>query len=63
MKTKKVKERKLLAMGSKEIKDLSFLKENEKVLLPKIIKQYRSDKEFAELDEEVKKALGNSDGE
>lgn len=43
MQSKKVKESNLLNLGSKDIRELSFLEEKEKAILPKLLKQLRSD--------------------
>lgn len=53
MQVKRVKEGKLLRLAAKEINDLSFLEAEEKAVLPKLLKEYRNDKEFNELNERI----------
>ena len=54
MKTKKVKESKLLNLLSTEIKDMSFLSSQEKDDLPKIIQEFANNREFDDLNKLIK---------
>lgn len=42
-----------MRLAAKEINDLSFLEAEEKAVLPKLLKEYRNDKEFNELNERI----------
>jgi hypothetical protein len=52
MKNKKVKQERLLLLDS-EIRELSFLSESEKRILPKIIEEFKDNKEFEQLRADI----------
>ena len=54
MKTKKVKQTKLLLLDN-EIPELSFLTESEKSLLPLILREYTNNQEFDSINEDISK--------
>ena len=61
LRQKKVKEKKLLAMLSQEIQLLSFIDEEEKTVLPKIIKEYINNQEFLDLNVMISKVIEMDD--
>ena len=60
MKTKKVKQEKLLLMDS-EIYDLSFLSESEKKDLPELLRQVTNHRDFESLNEDITKTINHDE--
>lgn len=50
MRRKRVKEEKLLGLLDNEIQLLSFIEEEDKVMLPKLIRDFNDNKEFSDLN-------------
>ena len=60
MRQKKVKEQKLLNMFPKEIQELSFLSNEEKEQLPRVIKEFANNKEFEDLNKLIEVETQNN---
>ncbi len=57
---KRVKEEKLLSLLEKEIQSLSFIEQEDKMLLPKLINEYNNHKEFSDLNSMISIKVSNS---
>lgn len=65
MRHKRVKEQKLLALLDNEIQWFSFIEEEDKALLPKLIGDFNDNKEFSDLNSMISQhtKLSNSTNE
>jgi hypothetical protein len=59
IKSKKVKQERLLLMDS-EIRELPCLSESEKRILPKIIEEFKDNREFEQLTVDIAKTVSQS---
>lgn len=57
---KRVKEEKFLSLLEQEIQSFSFMEEEDKTLLPKLINEYNNHKEFSDLNSAISMKVSNS---
>lgn len=63
MRKKRVKEDKLLNLIEHEIQSLSFIEEEDKRLLPKLLRDFNDNKEFSDLNSMISQKVSSSTNE
>jgi len=63
MRKKRVKEEKLLNLIENEIQSFSFIEEEDKLFLPKLLRDFNDNKEFSDLNSAISLKVSNSTSE